>query len=103
MAENSSALTFRPVTHGRHCPCSACRREDWTRITAPCGMHGPTCPSEYAPIPPERRAFAVRLARGLVVADRGEALDTREAADALRQRVEDMLSERGVVIEVERV
>lgn len=37
------------VTHGRHCPCSACAREDWTRITAPCGMHGPDCPAVYAP------------------------------------------------------
>lgn len=38
------------VTHGRHCPCSACRREDWSRITAPCGMHGEDCPAVYAPI-----------------------------------------------------
>ena len=40
----------RPVTHGRHCKCSACAREDWTRITVPCGMHGPGCPAVYAPI-----------------------------------------------------
>lgn len=38
------------VTHGRHCTCSACAREDWTRITGPCGMHGADCPAEYAPI-----------------------------------------------------
>ncbi len=38
------------ITHGRHCPCSACAREDWTKITAPCGMHGAACPSVYAPI-----------------------------------------------------
>jgi hypothetical protein len=38
------------VTHGRHCPCSACAREDWTRITGPCGMHGAECPAVYAPL-----------------------------------------------------
>jgi len=38
------------VTHGRHCECSACAREDWTRITGPCGMHGASCPAVYAPI-----------------------------------------------------
>ena len=38
------------VTHGRHCPCSACAREDWTRITGPCGMHGADCPAVYAPL-----------------------------------------------------
>jgi hypothetical protein len=43
------ALT-RP-THGRHCPCSACKRQDWTDPTlAHCGMHGPSCPPVYAPI-----------------------------------------------------
>lgn len=41
------------VTHGRHCPCSACEREDWTRITSPCGMHGEGCPAVYAPIHPD--------------------------------------------------
>jgi hypothetical protein len=40
------------VTHGRHCPCSACAREDWTRITGPCGMHGADCPAVYAPAAP---------------------------------------------------
>jgi hypothetical protein len=34
-------------THGRHCPCSACAREDWTKIEAPCGMHGADCPRVY--------------------------------------------------------
>jgi hypothetical protein len=24
-------------------------REDWTRITSPCGMHGEACPAVYAP------------------------------------------------------
>jgi hypothetical protein len=38
------------ITHGRHCSCTACAREDWTRITGPCGMHGKDCPSVYAPI-----------------------------------------------------
>lgn len=47
-----SVKTYR-VTHGRHCTCSACAREDWTRITAPCGMHGPDCPAVYAPIVPD--------------------------------------------------
>lgn len=38
------------LTHGRHCPCSACAREDWTNPDlAPCGMHGQSCPREYAP------------------------------------------------------
>jgi hypothetical protein len=40
----------RRVTHGRHCLCSACKQEDWTRITSPCGMHGEGCPAVYAPI-----------------------------------------------------
>jgi hypothetical protein len=39
------------LTHGRHCPCSACAAEDWTRPGLSfCGMHGPTCPAIYAPI-----------------------------------------------------
>lgn len=39
-----------PVTHGRHCPCSACAREDWTNPKlAHCGMHGPDCPRKYDP------------------------------------------------------
>jgi hypothetical protein len=39
------------VTHGRHCPCTACKQEDWTNPRlAPCGMHGPGCPAAYAPI-----------------------------------------------------
>jgi hypothetical protein len=44
------ARTPEPVTHGRHCPCTACSREDWTSPhLAPCGMHGPSCPPAYAP------------------------------------------------------
>lgn len=38
------------VTHGRHCICSACKQEDWTRISGPCGMHGKDCPAVYAPL-----------------------------------------------------
>jgi hypothetical protein len=38
------------ITHGRHCVCSACKQEDWTRIKAPCGMHGSDCPAVYAPL-----------------------------------------------------
>lgn len=39
------------VTHGRHCTCSACAREDWTQAGfAPCGMHGLSCPNEYRPL-----------------------------------------------------
>jgi hypothetical protein len=51
---------LRPVgvTHGRHCTCSACAREDWTRITSPCGMHGPDCPAVYAPIVGKRERNA---------------------------------------------
>jgi hypothetical protein len=37
-------------THGRHCPCGACARQDWTKITGPCGMHGKDCPPVYAPL-----------------------------------------------------
>jgi hypothetical protein len=38
------------VTHGRHCRCTACAREDWTNPNlAPCGMHGPSCPPVYDP------------------------------------------------------
>jgi hypothetical protein len=65
-------------------------------------MHGDSCPPEWTPIPPERRAFAVRLPRGLVVAHHGEPLATREAAENLRQRIDDLLGENGHVIEVER-
>lgn len=42
--------TGERITHGRHCTCSACAREDWSRITAPCGMHGEACPAVYAPL-----------------------------------------------------
>ncbi len=45
-----TTTTTERVTHGRHCPCSACEREDWTRITGPCGMHGADCPAVYAPV-----------------------------------------------------
>lgn len=45
-----SAADPPQVTHGRHCPCSACEREDWTQPhLAPCGMQGPSCPPVYAP------------------------------------------------------
>ena len=45
------------VTHGRHCPCTGCANEDWTRPDlAACGMHGPDCPPIYAPIPAGVRA-----------------------------------------------
>lgn len=38
------------ITHGRHCVCSACAREDWTNPgLAPCGMHGSSCPRAYDP------------------------------------------------------
>lgn len=48
------------VTHGRHCTCGACAREDWTRITAPCGMHGSDCPAVYAPFGGSGEHVAVR-------------------------------------------
>lgn len=38
------------MTHGRHCVCSACAAEDWTKITSPCGMHGESCPAKYMPV-----------------------------------------------------
>jgi hypothetical protein len=41
----------RRVTHGRHCPCSSCAREDWTNPQlGPCGMHGSACPPVYTPV-----------------------------------------------------
>jgi hypothetical protein len=40
----------RRLTHGRHCACSACARQDWSEPDlAPCGMHGPSCPPVYDP------------------------------------------------------
>ena len=39
------------ITHGRHCTCSACAREDWTNPDlAPCGMHGEDCLALYQPL-----------------------------------------------------
>jgi hypothetical protein len=39
------------ITHGRHCTCGACAREDWTQShLACCGMHGKDCPPEYQPL-----------------------------------------------------
>ena len=49
---SGTALLPQRITHGRHCTCSACAREDWTRITAPCGMHGAECEAIYAPMGP---------------------------------------------------
>lgn len=37
--------------HGRHCSCTPCSQEDWTRVSAPCGIHGPSCPPVYDPRP----------------------------------------------------
>lgn len=39
------------ASHGRHCSCGACAQHDWTRITSPCGVHGPSCPAVYDPRP----------------------------------------------------
>jgi len=46
-----SDLTLRGprITHGRHCTCTPCAREDWTKTLSPCGMHGPDCPALYQP------------------------------------------------------
>lgn len=42
---------FAALTHGRHCPCTACRLEDWTRADlGDCGMHGDACPRVYDPV-----------------------------------------------------
>lgn len=38
------------VTHGRHCSCGACAREEWSSIGSPCGMHGESCPAVYDPL-----------------------------------------------------
>ena len=53
--ESAQGAEQRPqterITHGRHCRCSACAREDWTQPhLAPCGMHGSSCPLVYAPL-----------------------------------------------------
>jgi hypothetical protein len=46
-------VDYPTLTHGRHCRCSPCRWQDWTRPElAPCGMHGPSCPAAYQPFPP---------------------------------------------------
>ena len=38
------------ITHGRHCACGACARQDWAEPgLAPCGMHGSSCPPRYDP------------------------------------------------------
>lgn len=37
------------ITHGRHCECSACAREDWTNPDYDCGMHPKGCAHEYQP------------------------------------------------------
>lgn len=38
------------ITHGRHCTCGSCAKEDWTRREiAWCGMHGEGCPALYDP------------------------------------------------------
>src|SRR5215469_13632464 len=49
-ARRAKARGYERVTHGRHCLCSSCAREDWTRELGPCGMHGPDCPGVYAPL-----------------------------------------------------
>lgn len=42
--------TYERITHGRHCRCSSCAREDWSHPDlASCGMHGETCPGVYDP------------------------------------------------------
>lgn len=43
------AAGVQRVTHGRHCLCSSCAREDWTNPVFTCGMHGADCPSKYQP------------------------------------------------------
>lgn len=41
---NGDTLVFSTGTHGRHCPCTPCRAQDWTEPNlAPCGMHGAAC------------------------------------------------------------
>lgn len=49
----ADAATRPHVTHGRHCTCSACAREDWPSGRFVCGMHGKSCPHEYQPCPHE--------------------------------------------------
>lgn len=49
--EETEWLLDARVKHGRHCSCTACKQEDWTKITAPCGVHGSSCPAVYDPRP----------------------------------------------------
>lgn len=47
---NCGAPRVPKITHGRHCTCSSCAREDWENPDlAPCGMHGSVCPALYQP------------------------------------------------------
>lgn len=46
----AAPVAYERITHGRHCACTACARQDWAdpRLVA-CGMHGPDCPPRYQP------------------------------------------------------
>jgi hypothetical protein len=62
-------------THGRHCRCTPCARQDWSLPhLAPCGMHGASCPAVYQP--ESREAWEARhpeYRRQPVPAQLGEA------------------------------
>jgi hypothetical protein len=94
------------LTHGRHCPCSACEREDWTRITAPCGMHGKDCPAVYAPLARPKDETLDALAERAVgklreYADNSRAVRMERAeARALLGRLAEAEKERDWEIEV---
>lgn len=50
LADSASQPEGERITHGRHCVCSACAREDWASGQFICGMHGRDCPHVYAPL-----------------------------------------------------
>jgi hypothetical protein len=46
----SADPAYERITHGRHCVCTPCSRQDWALPElAACGMHGPDCPRSYQP------------------------------------------------------
>lgn len=52
-ALDSARAPVERITHGRHCTCSPCARENWGDPSlSHCGMHGPSCPGVYAPLGP---------------------------------------------------
>lgn len=89
------------LTHGRHCRCSACARQDWSdpRL-APCGMHGPACPPVYAPIDaPLGTRVGVGQRDGLVTMNERTRAKALDALEGMRQIVRREMLVRGKYVE----